>query len=292
MNQAKNIVIAVVVILLVIVASGVPYTLGQSQDAVVLSFGRLSRVEHNAGLHFKLPFVDQVRRFSTRVLSVNAAPQNYTTKDGDNISVDYFIKWRIKDAKAFYEAFGANPAHASASLEDVAGKRLGKLVAGHSLTDLAADDNGANTSGVLNALRKQFSGKGIKVVDMRVRRINLPDSVSQAIYARMKSGQEQLAKQIRARGEEQAETIRAKAQSQRADILAQAYQQAQTIRGDGDARAAAIYADAYHKAPAFYRFYRSMEIYRHGWNGRHDWMVVGPDRPLLKPFGQPSGAGH
>lgn len=289
MIRGRNIAIAVVVILVVIVASGVPYTVGQTQNAVVLEFGKLQRIERAAGLHFKVPFVEQVRRYSNQVLSLDASPQHYTTQDGDDISVDYFVKWRIKDLKRFYAAFDGSQAHARAELADAAGKGLEKRVSKRTLIDLVTEDDGATAASVLKTLQQKFSGKGVQVLDMRVRRINLPDSVSQSIYGRMKSSEEQQAKQIRAQGAEKAETIRAKARSQRAEILAEAYRKAQAIRGDGDAQAAAIYARAYRQAPDFYRFYRSLQIYRQGWSNKRDWLLLGSHSPLFSFFNNPSG---
>ena len=288
MITVRNIAIAVVAIILVIVASRVPYAVGQSQQAVLLEFGHVRRIETTPGLHFKWPFVERARRFSTRVLTLNASPQNYTTKDGDNVSVDYFLKWRIKDVKRFFQNTGGSLGQVRNALSQQADSTLRKQVSQHTLTQLVAQDDGDTDKAVLKALQSKVSGMGVGVLGMHVRRINLPDSVSKSIYARMKSAQEQLAKHLRAQGAEQAQTIRAKAQHQRSDILAQAYRKAEEIRGEGDAQAAKIYAGAYGKDPEFYRFYRSLQIYRDGWKDKHDRLVLEPGSPLLQYFNAPS----
>lgn len=292
MFSAKTITAAVVVFVVLVVAGSAPYAVDQSQHALVLEFGHVQRVENRPGLHFKLPFVEQVHLFSTRVLTFNASPQSFTTKDGDNVTADYFVKWRIKDIKPFYEATGGSLAHVRNRLSQIAEAELRQQISRRSLTALVSQDHGGMANAVLKVLQHKISNMGVQVIDMHVRRINLPDSVSKSIYARMKASQQQLAKQLRAEGSEQAETIRAKAERQRSDILANAYRQAEEIRGEGDAEAAGIYAQAYAKNPEFYRFYRSMQIYRDGWNSKQDRLVLAPDSPLFDYFHGPSGGKH
>lgn len=289
MLNAKTITAAIVVIVVLVVAGSAPYTLGQSQQGLVLEFGHVKRIENTPGLHFKVPFVEQVHRFSARVLTFNASPQSFTTKDGDNVTVDYFVKWRVKDVRLFYQATGGSLAHVRNRLSRIADAELRQQISQRSLTALVSQDHGGMAAAVLKSLQSKISHMGVQIIDMHVRRINLPDSVTKSIYEKMKSAQQKQAKQLRAEGAEQAETIKAQAERQRSDILADAYRQAEEIRGEGDAEAASIFAQAYAKNPKFYRFYRSMQIYREGWKSKQDRLVLAPDSPLFDYFHGPSG---
>ncbi len=253
------------------------YVVKEIERAVVLRFGALVETNVEPGLHFKLPLADNVRKFDGRALTVDANPESFFTVQQKRLKVDSFAKWRIADVDTYYKSTGGD--------ERVAADRLAARI-----NDGLRNQFGTRTlhevvSGERDQLMKDLTDKlnadvkeslGVEVVDVRVKRIDLPEDVSHSVFSRMAAEREKEAREYRSKGKEEAEKIRADADRQITIIAAEAYREAEQIKGDGDAVAAATYADAYNKDAEFYSFTRSLKPYRSSFSSKDDLMVVDP----------------
>ena len=263
------------------------YVIKETERAVVLRFGRLLDVDSEPGLHFKIPLVDEVRKFNSRILTLDSEPESFYTLEKKRLIVDSFSKWRIEDVETYYRATGGVQSVAEVRLAQRANdglrnqfgkRRLHEVVSGQReelMSELTDDLNSAVTQSL-----------GIRVVDVRVKKIDLPEEVSDAVFKRMSAEREKLAREYRAQGKEQAEKIRADADRQVTIIEAEAYRDAELVRGDGDAEAAAIYADAYNKAPEFYSFTRSLRAYEESFSSPQDMLVLDPKSDFFRYLNQ------
>ncbi len=266
------------------------YVVSEGQTALLLQFGRIVRTSDQPGLHFKLPLVQQVMRFDSRILTMDAQPERYFTSEKKSVNVDFYVKWRIADNADFYRATGGDPLQAAQRLSPIVknalrfefnGRTLQELITGgrKDITDRVREQTDA-------AARKNL---GIQVVDVRIKRIDLPDEVSDSVYKRMKAERLQLANELRYTGEQMATTITADADRQGQVLRANAERDAAKTRGEGDAQAALIYAQAYGQDPEFFAFYRSMEAYRHAFGDGKSTLIVKPDDPFLQYFQSSAG---
>ncbi|SES99906.1 MULTISPECIES: protease modulator HflC [Marinobacter] len=273
---------ALVVILLVL--SSV-YIIPETHRGVVLRFGELIETDVPAGLHFKVPVVDQVREFDIRVLTTDLPAKQYLTIEKKPLDVDSYVAWRIQDVDEYYRSTGGDELRAQSlllsridnGLRDEFGVRtMHEVVSGQrdELMETLRDR-------VNERVREAF---GIEVLDIRVKAIELPQSVSENVYRRMATEREKLAQEFRSRGRELAEGIRADADRQRTVTLAEAFATAEETRGEGDGQAARIYADAYGNDPEFYRLYRSLEAYQKTFSGKDDVMVIDSDSEFMRYF--------
>ncbi|HEY9143804.1 MAG TPA: protease modulator HflC [Arenimonas sp.] len=283
MNRFSVIIFAVIAALLA--AMGSIYVVNESQTAIVLNLGRVVRADIQPGLHFKWPLVEEVRKFDQRILSLDDQPERYLTSEKKDVSVDFFVKWRIQDVATYYRA-------ASGGSEEAARQRLTPIVK----NALRNEINQRTLQEVVSAGRAELSGAflkkvnesaqslGVEVVDVRIKRINLPDdsNILTTVYSRMRTERTQVANQLRAEGVELSETIRSEADRQRVVTLAEAERDAQKLRGEGDARAAEIAAAAYGGDPEFYAFYRSLELYRNAMADGQTVLVLDPDSEFLR----------
>lgn len=281
--------VIVAAIILMILSSSI-YVVTEYERAVVLRFGRLVQADVEPGLHFKLPFADKVRKFDGRLLTADMRPESFFTVENKRLIVDSFIKWRIKNVENYYKATGGD--------ERVAAERLASRVADglrnhfgrrtmHEVVSGRRDELMEELTHSLNLVTEDLLG--LEVVDIRVKRIDLPTDVSDSVYARMAADREKEAREYRSKGQEQAEVIRADADRQRAVLEANAYRDAERIRGDGDAKAAAIFAAAYSQDPEFYAFVRSLTAYSNTFKGREDLLVVDPDSDFFRYLKDASG---
>ena len=283
MNRFTVIIFAVIAALLA--AMGSIYVVNESQTAIVLNLGRVVRADIQPGLHFKWPLVEEVRKFDQRILSLDDQPERYLTSEKKDVSVDFFVKWRIQDVATYYRA-------ASGGSEEAARQRLTPIVK----NALRNEINQRTLQEVVSAGRAELSGAflkkvnesaqslGVEVVDVRIKRINLPDdsNILTTVYSRMRTERTQVANQLRAEGVELSETIRSEADRQRVVTVAEAERDAQKLRGEGDARAAEIAAAAYGGDPEFYAFYRSLELYRNAMADGQTVLVLDPDSEFLR----------
>lgn len=269
-------------IVLMIVSSSV-FIITEYERAVVLRFGKLVEVDVPPGLHFKIPFADKVRKFDGRLLTADMREGSFFTVENKRLIVDSYIKWRVKDVETYYKATGGD--------ERVAEERLASRVADGLRNQFGRRTLHEVVSGKRDQLMHELTESlnlvtvdllGLEVIDIRVKRIDLPPDVSESVFARMAADREKEAREYRSKGQEQAEVIRADADRQRAVLEANAYRDAERIRGDGDAKAAAIFADAYNKDPEFYAFVRSLTAYSNTFKGREDLMVVDPNSDFFR----------
>jgi len=259
------------------------YIVSQTERAVLLRFGRVVEADVQPGLHMKVPYMNQVRRFDARLMTLDAPTQRFLTLEKKAVMVDAYAKWRVKDADRFYTATAGMKATADerlarrleSGLRDQFGKRtLHEVVSGE------RDALMADITASLNRMADQELG--IEVVDVRVKSIDLPKEVNRSVFERMSTEREREAREHRAKGNELAEGIRADADRQRRVLLAEAYRESEEVRGDGDAQAASIYAKAYNQDPDFYAFYRSLQAYRQGFSTKGDVLVLDPSSDFFR----------
>lgn len=289
-KNPANIVIALVVALLLLSLS--VYTVDQRQAAMVFQLGEVVSINKAPGLYLKMPFVQNVRYFDTRVLTMDAVdPERFITSEKKNVLVDYFVKWRIFDVEKFYVSFagderrGAN--RLAQTVNDGMRAEFGKRTV-HDVVSGERDDVMASLRTKADADARRY---GVEVLDVRIKRVDLPEEVSGSVYRRMDAERKRVANELRSTGSAEGEKIRADADRQREVIIAEAYRDAQRIKGEGDAKASGIYADAYGKNPEFYAFYRSMESYKSSFRSKSDVMVLQPNSDFFRYMKSPRGGG-
>ncbi|HEY7378755.1 MAG TPA: protease modulator HflC [Steroidobacteraceae bacterium] len=280
------ILVAVIVTLLVISSSF--FTVGQTELAIRSRFGAILQADYKPGLHVRVPFVDTVRKFERRIITKNFPAESFLTSEGKILNVDFYVKWRISDVTAYYRSTGG--------IEDNAGSRMGEIVKNSiksvitklTIQQIVAAERAAVTGDLLSNASRAVHQLGVELIDVRVRRIDLPDEVTDSVYQRMKQSFAAQAAKLRAEGQGSAEAMRADADRQRTEILAAAQRDAQRIRGEGDGQATDIYARTYARDPEFYRFYRSLQAYRNSLGRDTDIIVISPDSEFFHYLQKPS----
>ncbi len=275
-------IVAALVVLLV--AANSVFVVNEAQSAILLQFGRIAKTGYEPGLHFKIPFVQQVQRFDKRVLTLDSAPERYLTSEKKDVNIDFFVKWRIADPARFYVAVAGNETLAQQRVGPIVKEGLRTAVNTRTLQELVAGGRADVTQHLVAEANRATQGLGIDVVDLRIKRIDLPEdgTVIGSVYERMRSERKKVANQLRAEGSETAKTIRADADRQVKVIIAEAYRDAEKIRGEGDATASRTYAAAFGKDPDFYALYRSLEAYRDVFAQEGSLMVLDPDNEFLR----------
>lgn len=282
-------VTAIVVIVVVLIASASLFVVREGHDALVLQFGRIVRANVGPGLHFKIPLAQQALVFDHRLLSLDVPPERYFTAEKKSINVDFYVKWKIDNTKAYYQATGGLEVNANQRLAPIVKNALRFEFNSRPLGKLISSARHDVTRAILDEVNKvALQDLGIEVVDVRITSIELPPSVSESVFNRMRAERQELANQLRSTGKEEAERIRSDADRQRQVLLAEAHGQATGIRGAGDARAAAIYADAYGNNTEFFDFYRSLKAYRKAFGDGQSVMVLQPDSRFLRYFSNES----
>lgn len=269
------------------------YTVDQRQAAMVFQLGEVVGIKKEPGLYFKLPFVQNVRFFDTRILTVDTAdPERFITSEKKNVLVDYFVKWRIFDVQRFYVSFAGDEKRAINRLAQTVNDGMRAEFGKRTVHDVVSGQRDE----VMEVLRKSADADarrfGVEVMDVRIKRVDLPTEVSESVYRRMEAERKRVANELRSTGAAEAEKIRADADKQREVIIAGAYREAQKVKGEGDARASAIYGAAYGKNPEFYAFYRSMESYRNSFANKQDMLILQPNSEFFRYMKSPRGGGR
>ena len=263
------------------------FTVDQREHAILFKWGEIQRSDYEPGLHFKIPFMNNIRKFDKRILTEDEAPARYLTLDKKYVVVDSFIKWRIIDPETFYKATTGDYSQAGLLIYQKVNDNLLAEFAKRYLHDLIAGER----SNVMNIVTERSNSQtvelGVEVVDVRVKRIDFPEDVSEKVYDRMRSERERVAKELRSQGEAEAERIRARADRKSTEILAEGYRDAEILRGEGDAKATETYANAYGKDEEFYAFYRRMNAYQNSFSNQDDVMLLEPDSDFFKYFKNP-----
>ncbi len=281
-------VLSILVAALLFVASNAFYVVNQWETGVVLRLGEIVKADLEPGLHVKTPFINNVRKFDARLQTLDAAPERYLTSEKKNLVVDSFVKWRIFDVEKFYTTMNGDNRQA--------GMKLGQIVK----DGLRAEFGNRTVKEVISAERVEIANKikattalaaasfGIEIEDIRIKRIDLAQDISESVYRRMEAERNRVAKDLRSKGAEAAEKIKADADRQRVVILADAYSEAEILRGKGDAKAAEIYAKAYNADAEFYSFYHSINAYKTSFKEKSDILLVDPDSDFFKYFNSSS----
>lgn len=280
--STRGMVFAVLVVAVLVLAANSVFVVSQTQKAVLLEFGAVKK-DLSPGLHFKLPFINQVIKFDGRVLTLDAPEERFLTLEKKALMVDSFAKFKVSNAKLFYTTTSGSVDRARDLLGQRINNGLRNEISKRSLHEVVSGNRDELMSVLTTRLDEVARQElGIQVVDVRIKKMDLPAEVRQSVYNRMNTERDIEARQHRAQGQEQAAGIRAAAEKQREIILANAYAKSQEIRGEGDAKAAAIYAAAYKKDPAFYRFYRSMTAYKKTFTNKSDLLLVDPSSEFFK----------
>ena len=258
------------------------------QHAILFQLGKIERSDLKPGLHFKLPFVQNVRTFDSRLQTLDAEPQRFLTGEKKDVIVDSFARWRISDVVQFYKSSDGDPRRAGLLLSQKVNDSLRSEFGKRTVQEVVSGDRGAIMKSVTLIANERGLDLGMEVLDVRLKRIDLPTEVSSNVYERMRSERSRVAREFRARGDKESMTIRADADRQRTVISAEAYKDAQEMRGFGDAGAAEIYAKAYNADPEFYDFYRSLDAYKSAFSSKNDVLLLNPDTEFFKYFVKPS----
>ena len=289
MSPRFNILLAIVLIGVTLVRMTV-FTVDEREHAVKFRFGEIVKADYEPGLHFKIPFVNNIAKYPNRVLNYGESQEPFLTGEKKNLLVDYFITWRIADPAQYYRSARGDELFAQQRLSAIIREGIKAEFSQRTVVEVVSAERSEIMAEMLVTAEQRAPELGIEVVDVRVMRIELSDEVSDSVYARMQQERARVAAQLRAEGSEDSERIRADADRQRTVILAEAYRDAEIMRGEGDARAAEIYANAYSANPEFYAFYRSMQAYRESIGGDQDVLVLSPDSEFFQFLQEQAGA--
>ena len=246
--------------------------------------GEIVQTDVQPGLHFKTPFINSVKTFDSRLQTLDAEPERYLTKEKKNLIIDSFVKWRIVDAKKFYTSTNGDIRIANMRLAQIIKDSLRAEFGNRTVQEAISRDRSTIVKDITLSTQKDVASFGIELADVRVKRVDLPQDVSESVYRRMEAERTRVAKELRSEGAEAAERIRADADRQKVVILSDAFRQAETIRGQGDASAAEIYAKSYNKDKEFYAFYQSLNAYQEAFKDKSDVVLVDPKSDFIKYF--------
>ena len=259
------------------------FVVDQRQNAIVFRLGEVVEVRKAPGLYFKIPLLDNVRYFDVRILTIDTAePERFLTSEKKNVLVDLFVKWRITDVRQYYVSVGGNEGLAQTRLLQTINDGLRAEFGNRTVHEVVSGERDK----IMNFMREKANEDaktiGVEVLDVRLKRVDLPQEVSVDVYRRMEAERKRVANELRSTGAAESEKIRADADRQREVILAEAYRDAQRVKGEGDAKAAATYAQAFSQNAEFYSFYRSMEAYRSSFRNRGDLILLEPSSDFFK----------
>ena len=280
----KNFLLVLLAAALLVAISSL-FIVDERQLAIKFQLGEIVESDYEPGLHVKAPWpINNVRKFDKRVLTLDTRPERFLTGEKKNVEVDFFVKWRIKDPAKYYTSFMGDERQAGLRLLQIVNNGLQLEFDQRTIKQVVSDDRSVMMTDLTTKANAETAPFGVEVVDVRIKRIELPAEVSNSVYARMRAERERIAKEHRAEGQEAAKGIQAIADRQRTVILAEARRDAEILHGEGDARATEIYADAYGKNQEYYEFYRSMTAYREALANSQDVLVLEPDSEFFKYF--------
>lgn len=274
---------AALAIALITTLSASIFTVDQRQFALVFQLGEVKRSIDAPGLYFKIPLIQNIRYFEKRIITLdNPEPERFITSEKKNVLVDSYIKWKIVDPNLFYISVGGDEARAKTRLNQTVNAGLREEFGKRTVHDVVSGERDK----IMDQMREKADSDarkvGVQIVDVRLKRVELPSEVSEAVYRRMEAERKRVANELRSEGAAEAEKIRADADRQREVLLAEAYRDAQKIKGEGDAKATSIYGSAFGQNPEFYAFYRSLEAYRSSFKSKNDILVLEPNSDFFK----------
>jgi membrane protease subunit HflC len=283
--MSRNLTLILIVVLGGLMLASV-FTVKETEYAIKFQLGRVVRMDYQPGLHFKLPFVNNVRKFDRRILTLDTSPEPMLTSEAKFVNVDSFVKWRIVDVTRFYTSTQGNEMQALSRLGSIIEDRIRAQIASRTLAEVVSEQRVSTMLDIAHAANVAAGEFGIEVVDVRIKSIELPEDVRESVFRRMAADRQKEANLYRFEGREEAERIRSDADRQVQVILAEAEREGQRTRGVGDARATEIYANAYGADEDFYAFYRSLQAYGNAFGGQQDVLVLDPKSEFFKYFGQ------
>lgn len=275
--------------ILALLAYSCTFVVQQYEVAIKLRLGEIVSDDYGPGLHLKLPLINTIKIFDRRIQTLDSQPERFLTIEKKDVIVDSYAKWRISNAAQFFRSTGGSSARTSRLLAERINTSLRDEFGKRTIQEVVSDDRLELMRILTRTVNANTDDLGVEVVDVRVKKIDLPPEVSESVYQRMRAERERVARDLRAKGAEAAERIRADADRQRTVIIAEAYKQSEEIRGEGDARAAEIYAGAFMQDPHFYAFYRSLSAYRSAFEGGQDILVLQPDSDFFRFFRESMG---
>lgn len=279
MSTKLTAILLVFIVALILLSASV-FVVNESQQAIVTQLGKYVRTASEPGLNFKMPFFQKAIKFEDRVLEYDAAPAKIITKDKKHLVIDNYARWRIDDPLKFYESM-RNEFGAQQRLDDIVFSEIREELARHTLTEIVSENRESLMQKVGNQCDIKAEQYGIKVIDVRIKRADLPGEVEHSVYARMKAERQRIAKKYRSEGEEEAVKIRATTDKERTILLAESYRKAEKLKGEGDAEAIKIYAEAFEKDPEFYSFIKTLETYEKSL-GKDTTIVLSSDSEFFK----------
>ena len=288
MSQYKNLLPAALAALALLIYAST-FVVNEWESAIKLRLGEIVGSDYSPGLHFKVPVLNDVKKFDRRIQTLDTAPQRFLTIEKKDVIVDSYAKWRIANPAQYYRATGGNVGRTSRLLSERINTSLRDEFGKRTIQEVVSEDRQELMTQLSKAIDLNAAELGVEVVDVRVKKIDLPPEVSESVYSRMRAERERVASDLRAKGNEAAERIQADADRQRTVTLAEAYKESEQLRGAGDAKASEIYAKAYNQDPDFYAFYRSLNAYRSAFGAGGDMMVLQPDSEFFRFFREPSG---
>ena len=288
MANAKGFILVVALVVLVTGAFSM-YQVAEWEKAMLFRLGEIVKTDVQPGLHFKFPFVNNVRKFDGRILTLDVEPERFLTAEKKNVIVDSFVMWRIDDVERFYTAVLGDERNARQRLEQVIKDAMRGEFSKRTVSEVVSGDRDTMMKSLIVDANEQASQIGISIIDVRVKRVDLPSEVSNSVYRRMQAERSRVVKEFCSQGMEAAERIRADADRQRQVLIANAYRDAEQLRGEGDARAAETYAEAYGKDSEFYSFYRSLQAYQESFDGGNNMMLLEPDSEFFQYFNESRG---
>lgn len=282
MKQNFGAMAAGAIVLLLVLGMSM-FVVDQRQNAIVFRLGEVVSIKKDPGLYFKVPLLDNVRFFDVRILTIDTAePERFLTSEKKNVLVDLFVKWRITDVRSYYTSVAGDEMRAQTRLLQTINDGLRAEFGNRTVHDVVSGERDKIMELMRNKANEDASKIGVEVLDVRLKRVDLPQEVSESVYRRMEAERKRVANELRSTGFAESEKIRADADKQKEVILAEAYRDAQRIKGEGDAKASAIYAKAYEINPEFYAFYRSLEAYRASFRNKGDVLVLEPNSDFFK----------
>jgi len=279
------------VLVAAVLASLALFTVDQRESAIVFQLGEIKEVITQPGLRAKWPLIQNVRFFDNRILTIDEPDtERFVTSEKKNLLVDSFVKWRIEDVRQYYISMNGDEARARSRLTQIINSVLREEIGKRNVREVVSGERDKIMQVVRDKVLQDAKPFGIQIVDVRLKRVELPADVSESVYRRMEAERRAVAAQLRSQGASDAEKIRAEADRDREVIIAEAYRDAQRVKGEGDAKAASTYAKAFGESPEFYSFYRSLEAYRASFRNRSDVLVLDPNSDFFKYFRSPGGS--
>ncbi|MBS83129.1 MAG: HflC protein [Gammaproteobacteria bacterium] len=287
MNNNRNFLTTILIILVLIYSA--TFIVDERQVVIKFRLGEIVRTYNDPGLYFMIPFLNNIKRYDSRILTMDSKPEQFLTSEKKNVIVDSFVKWRITGPENFYRASKGDERIGVSRLSQIINDLTKSEFSKKTINDVVSGDRVLIMNTVKSEANKAAAALGISVIDVRLKKVDLPDEVSNSVYARMVKERATVAKAFRSKGKEEAKGITAEAERESETIIAEAYKKAQEIKGQGDAISTEVYAEAFNLSPEFYSFYRSLDAYKNTFNLKQDVLIIQPDSEFFKYFNSPSG---